>query len=80
MVQPKDLVFTTDSSPTSENQVVILFVREDTIIQKQVILKAASDCDTFVWAEREAPWHAFGGQNSDNNQQRKNLLDTLKIQ
>ena len=48
MVQPKDLVFTTDSSPTSENQVVILFVREDTIIQKQVILKAASDCDTFV--------------------------------
>ena len=49
VVQPKDLVFTTDSSPTSENQVVILFVREDTIIQKQVILNAASDCDTFVW-------------------------------
>ena len=53
VVQPKDLVFTTDSSPTSENQVVILFVREDTIIQKQVILNAASDCDTFVWGERE---------------------------
>ena len=53
VVQPKDLVFTTDSSPTSENQVVILFVREDTIIQKQVILIAASDCDTFVWGERE---------------------------
>ena len=53
VVQPKDLVFKTDSSPTSENQVVILFVREDTIIQKQVILIAASDCDTFVWGERE---------------------------
>ena len=75
MVQPKDLVFTTDSSPTSENQVVILFVREETIIQKQVVYVLQVIVAPLCEERERSSIACFGWtKHSDNNQQRKKSL------